>query len=119
MNIHPLWFICLAVRLSMIYAIWYFLNNQSSITNKKIINAKNIILTILFIIGLGFIRQAIFGSNNEIQVAKVFWHETRYVHGVLYLLAGLYLLFNNLKMCLLLLGLDVVFSLMYRIIINK
>lgn len=119
MNIHPLWFLCLAVRLSMIYAIWYFLNNHPSITNNKIINSKNIALAILFIIGLGFIRQAIYSSNNEVQVTKVFWHETRYVHGILYLLSGVYLYYGNLKMCLLLLGLDIVFSIMYRIVFNK
>ena len=117
MNIHPLWFLCLTIRLCMIYAVYYLLSTESKIKQKKLI--KNIILFILFIIGLGFLRQAYFGSNNEVQVAKVFWHETRYAHGVLYLLSGLYLLFNNLNMCLLLLGLDILFSIMYRIIFNK
>jgi hypothetical protein len=41
-------------------------------------------------VGLGFIRKAYFGSNNEKQVAKVFWHEARYVHGVLYGLVPIY-----------------------------
>lgn len=117
MIIHPLWFICLIVRLSIIYFIWFFLRDKSKVKNKTIF--KNLILIILFVIGLGFIRQGYFGSNYEIQVAKVFWHETRYIHGTLYLLSGLYLFFNNLNMCLLLLGLDIVFSLMYRIIFNK
>ena len=117
MNIHPLWFVCLAVRISMIYAIWY-LNKQSRYFKNKPLTNK-VISSILLIMGLGFIRQAIFSSNNETQIAKVFWHDTRYVHGALYILSALYLLTGNLNMCLLLLGLDIVFSLMYRIILNK
>jgi hypothetical protein len=117
MNIHPLWFVCLAVRISMIYAIWYLNKSSRYFKNKNITN--KVITTVLLIIGLGFIRQGYFGSNNEVQVAKVFWHETRYVHGVIYLLSALYLLIGNLNMCLLLLGFDVVFSIMYRVVFNK
>lgn len=117
MNIHPLWFVCLTVRISMIYAIWY-LNKQSRYFKNKSTTNK-VIAVVLLIMGLGFIRQAIFSSNNETQIAKVFWHETRYVHGVIYILSALYLLAGNLNMCLLLLGLDVVFSIMYRIVFNK
>ena len=28
------------------------------------------------------------GSNSETQVNKVFWHETRYIHGMFYLLSS-------------------------------
>jgi hypothetical protein len=119
MNIHPLWFLCLSVRLFMIYIIWYLLNTPritNTLTKKRI---KKICIIILFIIGLGFVRQGYFGSNNEVQIAKVFWHETRYIHGTIYLLSALYLLSNNLNVCLLLLGIDIIFSILYRIIFNK
>lgn len=117
MDTHPLWFLCLTTRLCMIYAFYCLLRSERKIKYAKA--RRIIILSTLFIIGLGFLNKAYFGSNNEIQVAKVFWHETRYVHGVLYLLSGFYLLFDNLNMCLLLLGLDVLFSIMYRIILSK
>ena len=39
-----------------------------------------------------------YGSNNETQVSKVFWHETGLVHGFFYLSAGFYLIKNNFKM---------------------
>jgi hypothetical protein len=117
MNIHPLWYVCITVRLSMVYAVYFLLRNESKIKNKKLI--KNIITTIFLIFGLGFIRKGILAHNNEYQIAKVFWQETRYVHGALFLLAGIYLLLDNLNMCLLVLGLDVVFSILYRITFDK
>ena len=52
--------------------------------------------------GSGFMFKGITGSNVENQVAKVFWHETRYLHGLLYLISAYFLL------------LDIVFSFMYR-----
>jgi hypothetical protein len=113
MNIHPLWFLCLFTRCLLIFLIWYLINYK----NSKIV--KTVIMILLVGIGLGFIRKAYFGSNNEKQVAKVFWHEARYVHGILYILASSYLFYNNLNMCLLLLLLDVIFSVLYRIILDK
>lgn len=114
MNINPLWFLCLAVRISLILAIYYLNKN---IQNKKYIKIASLI--IIFSIGFGFMRKGLIGSNNEIQIAKVFWHETRYIHGILYILSGLYLLHNNLNMCLLLLLVDVIVSVLYRVIFNK
>lgn len=114
MNIHPLWFLCLTVRLSLILTIYHF--NKKSQNDKK---AKTISLLILFIIGISFIRKGFVGSNNEVQIAKVFWHETRYVHGILYILSGLYLLNDNLKMCSLILLMDVIFSILYRFLLRK
>jgi len=112
MKIHPLWFLCLFTRLLLIFLIRYFINKKKNKT------AKTLITILLVFIGLGFIRKAYFSSNNETQFAKVFWHETRYVHGVLYIMASLYLFYDNLNMCLLLLALDVIFSVLYRIILN-
>ena len=65
MKIHPLWFICILVRLILICLIIY-LNKKR---NKKI----NIICTsVLFLMGLGFMYKGLTGSNNETQINKVF-----------------------------------------------
>ena len=115
MNIHPLWLFCLLVRLVIILIIWYF-NKINNKYNKLI---KYITLTFLLSIGFGFINKAIYGSNNEIQINKVFWHETRYIHGIIYIIAYLYLLYDNLDITLLLLLLDVIFSILYRFLLRK
>jgi len=120
MNIHPLWFFCLFIRLSIIYVIWYLYktdNNKYIEKNRETIKLLCFIFVLL--IGLGFIRKGYFSSNNEIQIRKVFWHEARYVHGILYILSSLYLLNNNLNISLLLLLLDVIFSVLYRITFDK
>ena len=114
MKIHPLWFLCITVRILLILLIRYFYNNSK---NKSLV--KTISLIILLSIGFGFMRKGLYGSNNEIQIAKVFWHETRYVHGSLYLLASIYLFNNNLNMASLILLLDIIFSIIYRFFMNK
>ena len=104
MVIHPLWFICLLVRVSLIFLVRYLYK----------INQKKIAGLILTLIGLGFIYQAFNGSNNEIQINKVFWHDTRITHGILYLISVYYLFDNNIDMNSIILGLDVIFSIIYR-----
>ena len=112
MNIHPLWFICISVRLTLICLIIYL--------NKKRNTKINIICrSILLLMGLGFIYKGFMGSNNEIQADKVFWHETRYVHGMFYILASFYLSKNNINMTSLLLLSDLIFSFLYRFILKK
>lgn len=106
MKINKLWYVCILVRLSMILIIRYFNRNPKS--------KSKFIPLILMAMGLGFMFKAITGSNNETQVAKVFWHETRYVHGSLYLLAAYYLYKKNLDMNSMVLFTDVVFSFIYR-----
>lgn len=106
MNIHPLWYICLLTRFSLIFFVYKF---------KKI---KNIQLLILLIIGLGFIYQGKYGSNNERQIVKVFWHNTRFIHGIIYLLATISLYKNNSKLTIILLLTDLLYSISYRIIKN-
>jgi hypothetical protein len=69
--------------------------------------------------GIGFIYKAIYSSNNEVQINKVFWHETRYLHGILYLLSSVYIHKNNLNMGSLILLIDLVFSVLYRVLLNK
>ena len=64
--------------------------------------------------GSGFIYKAITGSNNEKQITNVFWHETRMVHGLLYLLSFYYIMNNNIRITKLLLLLDIIFSFLFR-----
>ena len=112
MNIHPLWFICILVRISIIILFKYIF-----IKNNKLI--KNLIILFLLSIGLGFIRKGYFGSNNEIQIRKVFWHDSRYIHGILYILSSIYLYNNNINISIILLILDIIFSILYRLTTNK
>ena len=111
MNIHPLWFFCIFVRLAFIFLIRFIYKRKKSY--------KKYIALILFFMGVGFIYKAIYSSNNEIQIERVFWHETRYLHGVLYLLSSVYIYKNNLNMTSLILLIDLVFSVLYRFILNK
>lgn len=114
MDVNPFWYLCITVRFTLIFFIRWLYN---TIKDKKMI--RIILGTFLLIIGAGFLYKSIIGSNNEIQIAKVFWHETRAVHSVLYLLSGFYLLKDNLNMCSLLLFTDLMFSFFYRFILNK
>ena len=109
MKIHPLWYICLIVRILLIFFIRFLNKNK----------LRKIGICILSLIGLGFIYQAIYSSNKEIQFNRVFWHETRILHGILYLLSVYYLYFGNLEMNSLVLTLDVIFSVLYRIYLKK
>lgn len=69
---------------------------------------------VLLLMGLGFLVKAISGSNDETQFAPVFWHETRIVHAVLYVLAAHFLFAGNMRICVLLLSVDLLFSMLYR-----
>ena len=109
MVIHPFWYICLSVRILLILLI--------RILDKQ--NFKKLGMLILSIMGLGFIYQALFSDNKEIQFNKVFWHDTRILHGLLYLLSVYYLHLNKLDMNSLILVLDIIFSIMYRFYFKK
>ena len=104
-NIHPLWIICLVVR--SIYIIG--LNKAFESKNYKLVGNF-----LLFVIGIGFLYKYFTGSNDEIQVNKVFWHNTRLLHGVLYLLAAYYYFNNNIRVASNVLVIDIIFSLIYR-----
>ena len=113
MKIHPLWTLCIFVRIFLIIAIRYvYMNMKESFVYK-------LLVVILITIGSGFLYKAYFGSNNEEQIAKVFWHEARYVHGILYLLSVYYLMINNINMNSIILITDLLFSFTYRIVKNK
>ena len=46
--------------------------------------------------GLGFLYKSFTGTNNETQIKEVFWHETRIIHAILFIL-GSYT-YNNYKL---------------------
>lgn len=97
--IHPLWYICLFVRLFLAFSV------------SKYTKYSKYFRILLLVIGLGFGYKALTGSNNETQVARVFWHNTRIVHSFLFLLAfSMY----NLKNSTRILVCDVIFSILYR-----
>lgn len=116
MKINPLWYVCLLVRVGIIFLLC-FLSKSKIYKSRPII--KPVLSAILFIMGAGFVYNGIFGSNNEVQLSKVFWHETRFVHGALYILASYYLYQDNIMMNSLVLTTDILFSIMYRIYMNK
>lgn len=108
MKINPLWIICVITRIVIILLTRAFYKNY-----------KNQIGLILLIMGSGFMYKGYFGSNNEIQSSKVFWHETRYLHGVLYILSSFYIYKKNINMNSLVLSLDLIFSFLYRFMLKK
>lgn len=98
--IHPIWIVCIITR----FAISKYIDKPP----------KNIALFALLIIAFGFIYKYFTGSNNETQISKVFWHESRFAHGILYLIAVFYLYTDNIKLTSKVLLLDLVFSFIYR-----
>lgn len=107
MNIHPLWFICILVRISLIIPLIYYQQSNFII---------NILKFVFISISLGFFFKSVQGSNNEIQIAKVFWHETRIFHALFYFLAFYYLIHKQVSLSILFLVMDILFSISYRII---
>ena len=114
MNIHPLWFICILIRSLIIIFTRKIL--KSNIINNIL---HSIITLILLTMGIGFAYKACTGSNNEYQINKVFWHNTRYIHSILYILSAITFYNKNIKMNTLFLTLDLLFSITYRIITNQ
>lgn len=103
MKINSLWYICLLVRIILILFIRF---------------SKYNITFMLFTISLGFMFKAITGSNDEIQIDKVFWHTSRIFHSILYLLATITLFYKKKNVNSLLLSIDILFSIFYRIYNN-
>tara|TARA_B100000575_G_C23143318_1_gene666159 strand:- start:28 stop:363 length:336 start_codon:yes stop_codon:yes gene_type:complete len=111
MNIHPLWAICLATRIGLAFIVKNF-GNKSKIY-------RRLLLSLLLFIGIPWIFKAYYGSNNEVQIAKVFWHETRYIHAILYILAAIYLYRNMVNISTIIILTDVAFSILYRMLEYK
>ena len=101
--IHPLWYLCIFIRIFLAYSLFKYQKYS-----------KYLKIIILFI-GLGFAYKAFTGSNNEVQIAKVFWHETRIIHSFLFLLAYSMSSLNKSAFILLF---DVIFSIIYRLYIS-
>lgn len=95
--IHPLWIVCILTRVLLA------------------LNLSRVPAAVPLLIGLGFMYKGLTGSNSEVQLAKVFWHETRYFHGVMYLLSAYYMFTGNTRIASNILLLDVLFSVIYRI----
>lgn len=107
MKINSLWILCLTIRSLLVISIYKFQFNTQLVS------------LILFGIGIGFFIKSIYGSNDEIQISKVFWHETRLVHSILYILSSYYLYIGNKLISSIILFLDVIFSILYRITSNN
>ena len=110
MKINPIWTICLIVRICLLLSIRFFYNNRVF---------KYIAIVVLLGIGLGFLYKCKTGSNNEKQLSKVFWHNTRCLHSFFYILAAYYLYCNKINMINVILSTDICFSILYRIITNQ
>lgn len=108
MKIHNFWYVCITVRILLIFLVYVLHKHIKAYTS-----------LILLPIGIGFLYKFITGSNEETQLAKVFWHETRLVHAALYILASLYVIKDKVYISLILLVLDVLFSILYRFLLKK
>ena len=97
--INQLWYYCISIRLFLAFSVLMFHKYY------------NYIKLAILIIGLGFIYKYLTGSNNEIQVSKVFWHRTRAIHSLLFIMAYL---MDNAKNTTIVLICDVLFSIIYR-----
>lgn len=103
MNIHPLWFICILVRILLASLLVY------NVVDRKVM------LVVLGIISAGFFYRSIVGSNNEIQIAKVFWHNVRIIHGFMFLASFISLFYKKYFMSGMFVLLSLAFSILYRV----
>lgn len=105
--IHPAWFICLSIRLALVY----WVRRSNAITD-----LRTLLNVFLLVVALGFLYKAITGSNAETQIAKVFWHETRVIHFFFYFAATVAFYMQEEKLASNMLAFDVIFSILYRIV---
>jgi hypothetical protein len=111
MNIHPVWYLCLTVRTGLVLILYLHPTESEILTY--------IFTTLLMGIGIGFINKAITGSNDETQIAEVFWHDTRIYHGILYIIASGLMFLNFPEYSALFILIDVIFSVAYRLITDQ
>lgn len=112
MRVHPLWYLCIIIRIILIIIVRELLKKNTKIT-------KFVGFFILRIISLGFLYKYFLGSNDEYQFNKVFWHNTRIIHSIFYYLASISFTNNNISELTLFLISDIFFSIIYRIYVNK
>ena len=115
MNINPLWFVCIFIRMTIALLVWNLKEEPSK--NRKVLIA--VVSIILLIMGSGFIYYGITGSDNETQVARVFWHNTRLIHGAFYIISSISLFVGYPKIASLLIMSDILFSIIYRIVTDQ
>ena len=108
---HPLWSLCLLVRVILISLTLY--TGHLSTTWRIVLGSS------LGAMGVGFLYKSVTGSNNEVQVEKVFWHDSRAVHGVLFGLSAMYTFRDQPRLAGWVLTVDVVASVMYRILLCR
>jgi L-cystine uptake protein TcyP (sodium:dicarboxylate symporter family) len=111
MNIHPVWYLCLTIR-TILVLILYFHQIETKILTY-------LLTALLLGIGIGFVRKSITGSNDETQLAKVFWHDARIFHGILYIIASGLMFINFPRLSALFVFIDIIFSVSYRLITDQ
>jgi len=111
MIINPIWSICLITRACLAYIVYRFGNSTKPI--------KYGLTRLFLIIGVGFFYKGYYGSNNETQLGPVFWHDSRFIHGTLYLHAALSLRNDEIINASALIMVDIVFSILYRVMNDR
>ena len=96
--IHPLWYLCIFVRVLLAIGVFFV--------------SSKVYTWVLLCIGLGFLYKSYTGSNNEYQIAKVFWHTSRKIHALFYLAAAACIHSNQIRFGFLMT--DVLFSIYSR-----
>ena len=111
MIINPIWSICLITRACLAYIVYRFGDSKKEI--------KYGLTRLLLIIGVAFLYKGYYGSNNETQLGPVFWHDSRFIHGTMYLHAGLCVRNGELINASALIMVDIVFSILYRVMNDR
>lgn len=96
-NVHPLWLVCLIVRLSIYYYLSIYKSKQFRY--------------IPLIMSATYLYQYINHKPSEKQIANVFWNKSRPIHA---LLMFLLFYFYNHKQSHHIFLLDILYSLVYR-----
>lgn len=109
--VHPLWTVCLFVRFAIACAPVVL--HYTASDPRVLLSARVLLATI----GIGFLYKYMYGSNEEVQFANVFWHHTRIVHALLYLIAAWQL--NHPFVASSVLLADMCFSVSYRILSGR
>ena len=111
MMVHYLWPLCVMVRFWLMVITGFICSAEG--------RACLVFAYAFTIMGAGFLWKSFTGSNDEVQLGKVFWHETRALHAILHLLAGYYLYIGNVVVCMSMLSMDIMTSIMYRVLMDK
>ena len=64
---------------------------------------------------LGFLYKYLTGSNNEVQIDKVFWHNSRIYHFIILFITSILLYLNDNESAGITSLIDVIYSNLYRL----